>query len=931
MNKLIQSLLTFVLLCCHATTQAQFKVSGVLVDTVNFTNLGYTSVSIMRSSDSVLQDFGRANEEGKFLLNVKEKGKYFIRYVHPLFTTFVSDVDVQSEQVDLDSVYMLSLENLLAEFIVRDSRPITIKGDTIEYTADSFKVKEFASVNELLKRLPGIEVDKDGKISAHGKTVKKMLVDGDEFFSDDPAVLSKMLRASAIDKVQVFDNKSEEAKVTGIDDGEKVATINLLLKDSAKKGYFGKVEAGGGPPGFYQGQAMVNAYAKKRKFTAFAIGSNTNKVGLGWDDANNFGNSMNRSVEFTDDGSMITSYNSDGGGFEGYDGNFSGQGLPRSVNGGVHYDDKFGKDAKSSYAFDYRVNNNATKGFQNSRTQYIMPDTQYVNTSKYDFNNRNLMNNIVARTELKIDSLTTLSVRLNGSINKSNSNSQTSGAYSTMSNELINESEGSTIGESTTQKMAANINFSRKMKKEGRSFTANLTGDYSQTAGDRDFKSKSHFYKDNSELIYNQVKRDSALNTNVSARLTYSEPLIKERLFLTTNVSSSYLNNENQLSTYDKDPASMQDTFNRRYSNNTSYSVFTNSAGADLRYTNKPWNFSAGARVVSTQYANTNNFTDTTFERDYLNFFPRASVRYSKGRNTSIGMNYNGSTSQPRVDQVQVLVSNSDPLNVRIGNPDLVQEFRHSIGIDFNSYQMLSERSLYFWGNLDITQNAFSETRNISPEGVSTYQTINVDGNWRGSLYGNYSFKVKPIKTRLSLGANTSYSVTNNMLNGQMNTSTNYSIGPSLRANYYNDTGLSFSYNISPGYRSNVNTVNSNIKTNYFTARQEADVSYEFASGLMMGLEANWNYRQKMDENDKNNSVLLANAYLEKSFLKDKSLKLRAEGNDLFNRNQGLSRYNSSNYIVDSEYSTIKRYFMLVLTWNFTKTGGEQSSSESNK
>ncbi len=930
MIRMLQSFLTIALLCCCFNAHAQYRISGILTDSVNLTNLGYTSIAIIRESDSVLQDFTRADAEGKFNLTVTEKGKYYIRYVHPMFTSFVSDVDVQQEQTNLDTVYMLSLENLLAEFIVTDSRPITIKGDTIEYTADSFKVKEFANVDELLKRLPGIEVDQDGKISAHGKTVQKMLVDGDEFFSDDPAVLSKMLRASAIDKVQVFDNKSEEAKVTGIDDGEKVTTINLLLKEDAKKGYFGKAEAGAGPPGFYQGQAMVNAYAKKRKFTAFAIGSNTSKVGLGWDDANKFGNSMNRSVEYGDDGTVTTTYN-DGGGFEGYDGNFSGQGLPRSINGGVHYDDKFGKDDKGSYSIDYRVNNNATEGFQNSRTQYIMPDTQYVNSSKYDFKNRNLMNAIASRSELKIDSLTTVSLRVNGSINKSSSNSKTSGAYSTLDNELINESEGSSIGETMTYKMGANLNFSKKMKKEGRSFTANLTGDYSQTAGDRDFNSKSHFYRDNSELVYNQIKKDSALNTNVSARLTYSEPLIKEKLFLTGSVSSSYLSNENQLSTYDKDPVNMQDTFNSKYSNNTSYSVLTNSAGADLRYANKPWNLSAGARFASTQYANTNNFTNTTFERNYLNFFPRASVRYSKGRSSSFGLNYNGSTRQPRVDQVQVLVSNSDPLNVRLGNPDLVQEFRHSVNIDYNSYQMLSEKSFYMWGGIDLTQNAFSETRTISPEGVSTYQTINVDGNWNGHFYVNYSFKVKPIKTRISLGGGGNFSVMNNLLNGQLNQSTNYSITPSLRANYYSDTGLSFSYSFSPGYRSNKNSVNNSIKTNFLTARQNANLSYRFGMGLELGISADWNYRQKMDENDKNNNVFLANAYVEKSFMKDKSLVLRLEGNDLFNRNQGLNRWSSSNYITDSEYSTIRRYFMLVLSWNFTRTGGEKAQSENEK
>ena len=290
-------LLLILLLCSAFNGYTQYKISGILVDTVGITNMAYTSVSVMSMQDSVLQDYTRADEAGKFELNVARKGDYFIRYAHPMFTSFVADVKVIEAYTSVDTVHMLSLQNLLETFVVRDSRPITIKGDTIEYTADSFKVRAFANVDELLKRLPGIEVDQNGKITAHGKEVQKMLVDGDEFFSDDPAVLAKMLRASAVDKVQVFDNKSETAKLTGVDDGEQIRTINLTLKESAKQGYFGKVEAGAGLPDFYQGQAMINAYRKKQKFTAFAIASNTNKVGLGWNEENRFGGSTR---SFTD-------------------------------------------------------------------------------------------------------------------------------------------------------------------------------------------------------------------------------------------------------------------------------------------------------------------------------------------------------------------------------------------------------------------------------------------------------------------------------------------------------------------------------------------------------------------------------------------------------------------------------------------------------
>lgn len=910
-------LLLLLLLSGAFNSYTQYKISGILVDTAGMTNMAYTSVSVMSMEDSVLQDYTRADEAGKFELNVARQGAYFIRYAHPMFTSFVADIKVKEAYTSVDTVHMLSLQNLLETFVVRDSRPITIKGDTIEYTADSFKVRAFANVDELLKRLPGIEVDKNGKITAHGKEVQKMLVDGDEFFSDDPAVLAKMLRASAVDKVQVFDNKSETAKLTGVDDGEQIRTINLTLKESAKQGYFGKLEAGGGLPDFYQGQAMINVYRKKQKFTAFAIGSNTNKVGLGWSEEDRFGGS-GRSFTENENGYLTASGGLDAGGISSEDGNFSGQGLPRTVNGGLHYDNKFGKHG-SSYALDYRVNSNGTRGYQNTHTQYVMPDTQYVSDSRYEFDRQSLGNAIAAKTELKLDSMRTFIIKLSGNMNDSRSNSFTAGSNSSINGDLLNESDSRTDGSGKSYRGGADLTYSQKMKKTGRSLVINLNGNYNQNIGEHNFQSNSKFYVTNTELNYNQLKRDSSSNLTGALTLTYSEPLIKDKLFLTASLGSKYLGDRSRLSTFDKEPDG-RESFNDSFSTNMDYSVFTNNVGSFLRYTNKPWNLYGGLRVTTTQYRNVNNFTDDRFARDYLNFFPTASVSFNKSRNTRLSLWYNGSTQQPSAGQIQVVVRNNDPLNVRIGNPDLTQEFRHNFRGSYNSYKMISEQSTYISVNAGVVQNAFSESRTISEEGVNTFQTINIDGNWNASAWGHQSFKIRPLKTNLSLGLNGNYSVNNTLLNNIKNRSTNLSGGPNLSLNHYSDTGLVFNFSVSVNYNANRNTVNTGVRTNLFSMQQRLDLSYEFGSGLTIGAETHWQYRQKMDANDQYNNVLISNFYLQQSLLKDRSLQLRLEGNDLFNNNVGVRRNNFNNTITDTDYSTIKRYFMFVITWNFTRS-----------
>jgi hypothetical protein len=326
-----------------------FSITGTLADTVNLTNTGYASVSVLNASDSVLQSFTRTDENGRFALNVKATGKYLLLISHPSFATYVDILDVDKTNTDAGTIIMTSKKQMLNEVIITDARAIVIKGDTIEYNADSFKTRAFDNVDELLKKLPGIEIGKDGKIKAYGQEVKKMTVDGEEFFSDDPAIVSKTLRASAIDKVQVFDKKSDQAAFSGVDDGERIKTINLQLKENAKKGYFGKAQLGGGVPGYFENEAMINAFKGKQKIAAYGIMSNTNTVGLGWEEENKYGSGREFSQD--DDGNF---YSVSGTDEEDWGGEYRGTGLPKSWVGGALYNNKWLNDSlifSSNYKF----------------------------------------------------------------------------------------------------------------------------------------------------------------------------------------------------------------------------------------------------------------------------------------------------------------------------------------------------------------------------------------------------------------------------------------------------------------------------------------------------------------------------------------------------------------------------------------------------
>ena len=297
---------TMLLLCLLITVTCGFAqhaaIKGIVSDTSNRENLPNAVISVLQTKDSILLKFTRSNTQGKFSLGNLPAGKFILLVTYPKYADYVEQITLTDTSVlDLSKVALILKAKLLEEVVIKQKvSAIKIKGDTTEFTADSFHVQANATVEELLKKLPGIQVDKNGKITAQGETVQKVLVDGEEFFGDDPTLVTQNLRADMIDKVQVYDKKSDQAAFTGIDDGEKTKTINLKMKDNKKNGYFGKVDVGGGTAGYYNEQVLFNLFKKKMKFSAYGILSNTGKTGLNWNDRDKYGESFASRLDYDD-------------------------------------------------------------------------------------------------------------------------------------------------------------------------------------------------------------------------------------------------------------------------------------------------------------------------------------------------------------------------------------------------------------------------------------------------------------------------------------------------------------------------------------------------------------------------------------------------------------------------------------------------------
>ena len=366
MRKLISGLL-LLFIASSAFSQSQ-TLKGTLKDTSENRSLANTVISVLTKKDSVLVKFARADKDGNFKIQGLKEGSYILLITHPYMGDYFDNIEVKADApTDLGNVHLTPKSKLLSEVIVKSGSPIKIKGDTLVYTADSFKVRPGANVEELLRRLPGITVDKSGQITAMGERVTKVLVDGEEFFGTDPGIATKNIRADAVQEVQVFDKKSDQAAFTGIDDGVKDKTINLKMKKMA--GYFGKVELGGGLPDKYDNSAMANFFKNKRKIAGYGIMSNTGQTNLDWQDAQNYGGGSDNMTVTDDGGIYITG---GGGGDDNYNGGRNG--IPQNWNAGFHYSDKF-NNAKNSFNSGYKYSKVIAPGITKTFSQTFLPNT----------------------------------------------------------------------------------------------------------------------------------------------------------------------------------------------------------------------------------------------------------------------------------------------------------------------------------------------------------------------------------------------------------------------------------------------------------------------------------------------------------------------------------------------------------------------------
>lgn len=937
--KITFTVLFFFCICTFsAMAQKTYSVKGTLRDSVANVGLFNSSVSVLNAKDSTLRKFVRANSSGAFNLSGLGKGSFILLVTYPDYADYVEKFTLDSVHTDhnFGNINMSLKSRLLKEVLIKGTvAAVKIKGDTTEYNAKAFVIQPNSKVEDLLKQLPGIQVDKDGKITAQGQTVKKVLVDGEEFFGDDPTLVTKNIRGDMVDKVQLYDKTSDQAAFTGIDDGDKTKTINIKLKEDKKNGYFGKIDAGVGTDGFYQGQALFNKFKGKKKFSAYGTLGNTGKTGLGWEDNNKLG--TGGGLTFGDDGGAYFDGSSSDNGLDSFSGNYEGEGIPVARTGGVHYDDKWKAD-KYSLNTNYKIGSLSVDGMRNTITQQNLPDASNSNTSiinsvtNQTFNNYMFRQKLDATYSVKLDSTATLKFSVDGTLKNSTARTGNQSTRTRADNSLLNQNDRSVNNDVDQQLFNATVLYTKKLKKKGRTLSVNVNTGFTDNKADGFLKSNLGLYDEQGQLyssqIIDQQKIDNTKTSKFGTNVTYTEPFSKY-LSMILSYGINFNNSDADRRSYDQSAPGNYNLLNDSLSNHYIFNQVSNQGGLNFNYKKGKSTLRFGTRLADVTFNQKNQILGTSAKRSFINWNPTANYQYKISTYGGISLNYYGSQTQPTLDQLQPIRVNTDPLNVVIGNPGLTPSFTHRVSMWYNMYKVLSEQSIWLNGSYNVTTNPIVNSVFTDSTGKSTIQAINLS-NQRQSNFNlsiDLGKKVTAIGmnvgARLSANGNIYYNmVTTSNTPAQLNRTNSNTYSGQITLSKYKEKKYQVYIDAGPDYSVGQSSVQPNRNNNARGFNASYYIEVYLPLKFKIGTDAQYQYKAATQSIPEDFSQTIVNASLTKSFLKSEALKLSLQGRDLLNQNSGFSRNSFGGNYTQSKYTTIRRYFMLSVVWDFSGMGG---------
>ncbi|NLR80380.1 TonB-dependent receptor [Chitinophaga eiseniae] len=902
MTKNALSLIFLLTILFHYKVDAQNStIKGTVADSSLKAPLQNAVVVLLQAKDSFIIASTRAGKEGAFSFQqLADTASYVLYFSYPKYASYSHRVNMKEatgKTIALNNVYLIPKSKLLKEVIVKSQvAAIKINGDTTEYNAGSFKVQPNASVEELLRQLPGLQVDQFGNITAQGQKVKKVLVDGEEFFSDDPTLVTRNLRADMIDKVQVYDKKSDAAAFTGIEDGVKDKTINLKVKEDKNHGVFGKVDAGVGTDERYSAQAMINFFKGKRRMSAYATTGNIGRSGLGSADRGKVGSD------------------------EEGEGNYSGKGLPTITSGGFHYDKKWTGD-KTSFNGNYKFYLQNVVGAETTTSQNNLPSGVILSNTDNHFENNSTDHKLNAKYIYKYDSTATFTVYTDGTRYRNESSNNGTSQNRRGDSSLIYDNQKSSTNKYDFNTYNINLSWEKRLKKKGRTISVYWNNNFSNDATNGESVSNSTFYNDkdhvdSTSLLHLRRKMNDdwrLLHLNV----IYTEPLSKKWSMIVN------YDLDNESSHDDKRSYNLQDikVIDTAFSSKMNTTSWGNQGGLSLNYAAKKIILKVGNNVKFVQLNTESVYSAVKVNKQFVNLNPNLNFDYKFSNYQSLNFSYNGNGNNPGRSQILPFNFDNSQLTTLLMNTALKNSFTNDFSARFNAAKIAAQVYYGATAGYTLVANPITQAMTVDPAGAYTYQYVNMNGytnrNYNVSTYYSKKIRLIDLQAGVGLGLNggKSFSPINGVVN-QLNYNT-YTLTTEL----FKSKPRIYSFYLvgSGGYTKNTSSLQPDSKNSYFFYTLNPSLDTYFWKKFQFHTDVNYFWQQKTQTFNDNFKRIIWNAWIGHAFLRQDQLMVKISCNDILNQNNGYARTATNTFFSENTYTTIRRYFMIGATWNFTK------------
>ena len=862
----------------------ELTIDGQIVDSTGNMGISNTFIMAVRVKDSILLTYTRSDKNGYFKLKKLPIDTLKLTIGHSKFEDRnLYILGNQTENyIKLPQIKLNTKAQEIGEVLVfANNSPMYYKGDTLVFVADSFKVKENAVVEDLLKKLPGVHVDGKGKITFQGKKIDHIYVDGDEFFGSDPTLATRNLGANSVQQVQVY-----EKKEIGENGDETTQIVNLTLKEDAKKGSFGKSSVASDGHKFYEADILYNGFKNKTNLSGYLLMNNTPKSGFNWEDQYEY----NLTETPTNDLN----------------------GIPKNIKSGAHFKTEYGRKKQHDFSISYAIDKSSIQSKKLTNTQFIFTDSNYYNNQSSIGETVSEKHSIVSYNKIKIDSLTRIEIEPSIKFNHVLDNENNFTNYLNNSKEAFRKTQNLTSQNNSEINLSNTIYFEKKYRLKKKESTINISNDYTTNTenGNINFINIYNASDSSKQQQKNSIKLS---NYNHSFTLFHSQPITKK-----ININIEY-NNAYSIVTNNKFTQDIVNNIlfnNNLYSSNYSKNQIIHKGKLSFTRQNGAHTFVIGSNLRNLTLTNTNMVNGTVFKQQNNTLLPYFNYSFRKKNAVSFNINFNTTSTTPTIEQMQPVLNNLNPNSRTIGNLNLKPNFVNTIYIGINRFNNLKGRYFFFNTSGSITQQDFASSIQYDSSGRSISQIININGNQNISSSCNYRFSLPKYNIYIFTSLELSSSKKTNFINNLPLITIQNQLKPEIGINYDTDS-LSISINSSITYNRPIGSAVRDFNKIYYQFANELFFSWTIPV-VGITFETSINHLNNTGRsNGYNLSRMLIRTALSKTYLKKKNLQLSIEGNDLLNQNIQLSRNVNYNQITDYSSNVIARYFLCRLTYKF--------------